>query len=81
LAGWKCRNRLEPKVREKVSIGARVKTVVLELNNGFCFTDKSGDGDMPRCEGKIDREFKTIDFLTLIDLAHMPDRVRVGFFT
>ena len=29
----------------------------------------------------IDREFKTIDFLTLIDLAHMPDRVRVRFFT
>ena len=28
----------------------------------------------------IDREFKTIDFLTLIDLARLPDRVRVRFF-
>lgn len=28
----------------------------------------------------IDREFKTIDFLTLVDLAHLPDRVRVRFF-
>ena len=28
----------------------------------------------------IDREFKTIDFLTLIDLAHLPDRVRTRFF-
>ena len=28
----------------------------------------------------IDREFKTIGFLTLIDLTHMPDRVRVRFF-
>jgi putative hemolysin len=28
----------------------------------------------------IDREFKTIDFLTLIDLAHVPDRVRTRFF-
>jgi putative hemolysin len=28
----------------------------------------------------IDREFKTIDFLTLIDLAHVPDRVRTRYF-
>ena len=28
----------------------------------------------------IDREFKTIDFLTLIDLAYLPDRVRTRFF-
>lgn len=28
----------------------------------------------------IDREFKTIDFLTLVDLAHIPDRVRTRFF-
>jgi putative hemolysin len=28
----------------------------------------------------IDREFKTIDFLTLVDLAHLPDRVRTRFF-
>jgi putative hemolysin len=28
----------------------------------------------------IDREFKTIDFLTLVDLAKLPDRVRVRFF-
>jgi putative hemolysin len=28
----------------------------------------------------IDREFKTIDFLTLIDLQHIPDRVRTRFF-
>jgi len=28
----------------------------------------------------IDREFKTIDFLTLIDLARLPDRVRTRFF-
>ncbi len=28
----------------------------------------------------IDREFKTIDFLTLIDLARLPDRVRARFF-
>jgi putative hemolysin len=28
----------------------------------------------------IDREFKTIDFLTLIDLERIPDRVRVRFF-
>jgi putative hemolysin len=28
----------------------------------------------------IDREFKTIDFLTLVDLARLPDRVRVRFF-
>jgi putative hemolysin len=28
----------------------------------------------------IDREFKTIDFLTLIDLAKLPDRVRTRFF-
>ena len=26
----------------------------------------------------IDREFKTIDFLTLIDLAHLPERVRTS---
>ena len=28
----------------------------------------------------IDREFKTIDFLTIIDLRRIPDRVRVRFF-
>jgi len=28
----------------------------------------------------IDREFKTIDFLTLIDLHHIPDRVRTRLF-
>jgi putative hemolysin len=28
----------------------------------------------------IDREFKTIDFLTLVDLARIPDRVRNRFF-
>jgi putative hemolysin len=28
----------------------------------------------------IDREFKTIDFLTLLDLAKIPDRVRTRFF-
>jgi putative hemolysin len=28
----------------------------------------------------IDREFKTIDFLTLIDIANLPDRVRTRFF-
>jgi putative hemolysin len=28
----------------------------------------------------IDREFKTIDFLTLIDLRRLPDRVRTRFF-
>jgi putative hemolysin len=28
----------------------------------------------------IDREFKTIDFLTIVDLALLPDRVRTRFF-
>jgi putative hemolysin len=28
----------------------------------------------------IDREFRTIDFLTLVDLAHLPERVRTRFF-
>jgi putative hemolysin len=28
----------------------------------------------------IDREFKTIDFLTMVDLANLPDRVRSRFF-
>src|SRR6266566_7798543 len=28
----------------------------------------------------IDREFKTIDFLTLVDLRGLPDRVRARFF-
>lgn len=28
----------------------------------------------------IDHEFKTIDFLTLVDLARLPDRVRTRFF-
>lgn len=28
----------------------------------------------------IDRDFKTIDFLTLIDLAHIPERVRTRLF-
>jgi putative hemolysin len=28
----------------------------------------------------IDREFKTIDFLTLIDLQRLPERVRRRFF-
>jgi putative hemolysin len=28
----------------------------------------------------IDREFKTIDFLTIVDLASLPDRVRTRFF-
>jgi len=28
----------------------------------------------------IDREFKTIDFLTLIDLRRLPDRMRTRFF-
>lgn len=28
----------------------------------------------------IDREFKTIDFLTLVDLRRIPDRVRAHFF-
>jgi putative hemolysin len=28
----------------------------------------------------IDREFKTIDFLTLVDLANLPDRVLTRFF-
>jgi putative hemolysin len=28
----------------------------------------------------IDREFKTIDFLTLVDLRALPDRVRTRFF-
>jgi putative hemolysin len=28
----------------------------------------------------IDREFKTIDFLTIVDLANLPDKVRTRFF-
>jgi putative hemolysin len=28
----------------------------------------------------IDREFKTIDFLTLVDLQKLPDRVHTRFF-
>jgi putative hemolysin len=28
----------------------------------------------------IDREFRTIDFLTVVDLANLPDRVRTRFF-
>jgi putative hemolysin len=28
----------------------------------------------------IDCEFKTIDFLTLVDLRKLPDRVRMRFF-
>ena len=28
----------------------------------------------------IDRDFKTIDFLTVIDLARLPDRVSARFF-
>jgi putative hemolysin len=28
----------------------------------------------------IDREFKSIDFLTLIDLQHIPDRLRTRLF-
>lgn len=28
----------------------------------------------------IDREFKTIDFLTVLDRAHIPDRLRARFF-
>jgi len=28
----------------------------------------------------IDHEFKTIDFLTLVDIARLPDRVRIRFF-
>jgi putative hemolysin len=28
----------------------------------------------------IDREFKTIDFLTLVDLQALPNRVRTRFF-
>ena len=28
----------------------------------------------------IDREFKTIDFLTVVDLTNLPDRVRTRFF-
>ena len=28
----------------------------------------------------IDREFKTIDFLTVLDVAHIPDRLRARFF-
>ena len=28
----------------------------------------------------IDREFKTIDFLTIVDLANLPERVRTRFF-
>jgi putative hemolysin len=28
----------------------------------------------------IDREFKTIDFLTFVDLRALPDRVRMRFF-
>jgi putative hemolysin len=28
----------------------------------------------------IDREFKTIDFLTLVDLQKLPDRVKIRFF-
>ncbi len=28
----------------------------------------------------IDREFKTIDFLTLVDLQRLPHRVRTRFF-
>ena len=28
----------------------------------------------------IDREFKTIDFLTIVDLVKLPDRVRSRFF-
>jgi putative hemolysin len=28
----------------------------------------------------IDREFKTIDFLTIVDLVSLPDRVRTRFF-
>ena len=28
----------------------------------------------------IDRDFKTIDFLTLMDLQHLPDRIRSRFF-
>jgi putative hemolysin len=32
------------------------------------------------CPPAIDREFKTIDFLTLVDLHILPDRVRTRFF-
>jgi len=28
----------------------------------------------------IEREFKTIDFLTLVDLQRIPERVRTHFF-
>jgi hypothetical protein len=28
----------------------------------------------------IDPEFRTIDFLTLVDLHHIPDRLRTRFF-
>jgi putative hemolysin len=55
-------------IRVQVSRPPRLFRAYLEISGRICGPPA------------IDREFKTIDFLTLVDLARLPDRVLTRFF-
>lgn len=63
--GHECRAKGEPVEAPRPP---RLFRAYLEISGRICGTPA------------IDREFKTIDFLTLVDLANLPDRVRTRFF-
>jgi len=63
--GHECRPGGEP---VEVSRPPRLFRAYLEISGRICGPPA------------IDREFKTIDFLTLVDLAQLPDRVLTRFF-
>jgi putative hemolysin len=63
--GYECNSRGEP---VDVSRPPRLFRAYLDISARVCGPPA------------IDREFKTIDFLTLVDLARLPDRVRTRFF-
>lgn len=84
---------LYAELREKYLVGAEFRT---EPRPGFDCRASAGIMQTPQIPRlfraylevsarlcgppAIDREFKTIDFLTLIDLARIPDRVRTRLF-
>ncbi len=63
--GYECRSSGEP---VELSRPPRLFRAYLDISARVCGPPA------------IDREFKTIDFLTLVDLARLPDRVRTRFF-
>jgi len=69
--------RTQPKLGHHCSADSKYKTLVRPPKLFRAYLDISAKLCGPPA---IDREFKTIDFLTLLDLAGIPDRVRTRFF-